>query len=168
MEDETIPRRVGLSRLLWEIPVALVIIALIVATVVFSPAVFGLAPLVAYVYFASDGHGIINSISIGFSALVAYLILLVGAIIRWLHDLHLRRTSAATLAWALAPTLPVLGFLLFQSFTGKGGCFGAGGSCEPHQPVSEPARSSSPGPVPPDLRRSNQGRPLPQIATRSR
>jgi hypothetical protein len=107
---------------LWEIPVAGVNIVLIVATVVALPAVSQLSMLLVYVYFASPGTDKVNNISVGFAAGIAYLILLVVALIKWTRARYSRRTSATTLAWALAPLVPFLAFLLFVRSADTGVC----------------------------------------------
>jgi len=129
----------------WEIPVAAVNIALIGVSVLSFRFVLGFAALGVLMYSASEGGGP-NIVLIGFAALIAYFVLLVVAITKWRRDRYFRRTSATTLAWALAPMLPVLAFSWYSR---NGACFLTGVACRSQQIVQGPPPAAPIGPIPP-------------------
>ena len=129
----------------WEIPVAAVNIALIVVSVLSLRFIFGFAALGVLMYFASEGGGP-NIVLIGFAALIAYLVLLVVAITKWRRDRYFHRTSATTLAWALAPMLPVLAFF---GYNRNGACFLTGVACRSQQVAQGPPPAAPIRPIPP-------------------
>jgi hypothetical protein len=129
----------------WEFPVAAVNIALIAVSVLSFRFVLGFAALGILMYSAGEGGGP-NIVLIGFAALIAYLVLLVVAITKWRRDRYFRRTSATTLAWALAPILPVLAF---SWYNGNGACFLTGVACRSQQIVQGPPPAAPIGPIPP-------------------
>ena len=135
----------------WEIPVAAVNIALIVVSVLSLRFVLGFAALGVLMYFASEGGGGANIVLIGFAALIAYLVLLVVAITKWRRDRYFHRTSATTLAWALAPMLPVLAFF---GYNRNGACFLTGVACRSQQVVQGPPPAAPIRPIPPVLPQS--------------